>query len=164
MWTGSATSNFRFFREKYRFGLVFRDFGPREWGCKLIFDPRYMLCQSLRSNGRNQGMFRAVFRKNIWVGKHENGEIDLPLLGDSGQTSQDSVVSYLRTSESRDVCPNSSKSGKSISPFLVWLTYIFGGTLWKLWHRLATFRRFRTNVPGILRSISQNLRISGRLS
>ena len=28
----------------------------------MIFDPRCVLCQSLRSNGWNQGMFRAVFR------------------------------------------------------------------------------------------------------
>ena len=47
---------------------------------------------------------------------YENCDIDLPLFGELGQTSQDSCVSGPRSPRSRDVCPNSLTSGKSISP------------------------------------------------
>ena len=44
-----------------------------------------------------------------------NGKIDLPLFDELGQTSRDSEVLRYGTQDSWDVCPNSPKSGKSIS-------------------------------------------------
>ena len=56
-------------------------------------------------------------------------KIDLPLFEEFGQSSQDSFVLDPRSPRSRDVCPNSAKSGKSILPFWVRLTYLFGENL-----------------------------------
>ena len=42
---------------------------------------------------------------------YENGKIDLPLFEELGQTSRDLWDTWSETLKSRDVCPNSSKTG-----------------------------------------------------
>ena len=80
-------------------------------------------------------MFRAVFRKKKYVGeKHRSSKIDLPLFVELGQTSQDSFVSGPISPRSRDVCPNSMKSGKSILKFGLWLTYCFVKSWISAWY------------------------------
>ena len=114
------------FREKLRYWLVFRDFGPREGGVQI--DPRLKICVTTRFQVKRTEPRHVSggFPENKYVGeKHRSSKIDLPLFIELGQTSRDLGDMGSETKESWDVCPNSTKSGKSILPFWVWLTYFY---------------------------------------
>ena len=97
--------------------------GAEKWSSSGSLRKNTTYIKVLGQSVGTKACFGQFFGNNMLVERHENYEIDLPLFGDSGQTSQDSCVSDSRSPRSRDVCPNSPKSDKSISQFWIRLTY-----------------------------------------